>query len=736
MLFEPSGFSPRANSQFWNAAYSGSPLFTLGAMLRGTITCHYRQFRGSLVRCVATSGWSGGALQGFGCHLQQISFLPFARLKGFSSIILSIKFISSSTKTAAIQDPARALGAFFLQLTLKMMMNASRTTARRLTQQRLTQQQQVLFAPRRAPHLAAGFASSAPKTSPGRGGGKFVGFLAIFGVAAAGTYYYPQLKEQFAAAQAQDPVAQPPKVIRPQAELQFEQPREQALSKEDNRELLSSQHLQVKQSWEHPGVYVWGSNVGKVVDPASSDKYVKLPRRLSFFNDQLLRDLKLTQQFGAAVTENGDLVQWGLGFSSSDPSPVTTLNGKDLVKLEVSADSIIALAKNGSVYSIPSSLNDQSGGNKQDQKPSAWSLWGSSSSGKESISFRTLTPSALRRGERITDISSGLEHCLFLTSKGRVFASASTASAFPSKGQMGIPGLTWETRPDGPYDQAHEISAIAGLNAVQIATGDYHSVIMDKTGKVFAFGENMYGQLGFEPASGTQTVETPTVVPISKLYGKGYTPTVTSIAAGGMTSFFAIDSETPLPKTDNASAAPASRRMPRVVSDLWAAGQGTYGSLGNGKWTHVTSSPQKVKALSSLFEFDEKKNMMIPIKVKSLRVGTTHAAAILGNGTETSTSSWSSENATNYGADALFWGGNEHYQLGTGKRSNLNTPSYIGPLDGGEADARKGRQGELHRLCLTPRQTARIGQDGKGRKVTLEQKIECGRLVTGVYSAV
>jgi hypothetical protein len=65
----------------------------------------------------------------------------------------------------------------------------------------------------------------------------------------------------------------------------------------------------------------------------------------------------------------------------------------------------------------------------------------------------------------------------------------------------------------------------------------------------------------------------------------------------------------------------------------------------------------------------------------------------------------------------------------------MNAPTYIGPLDGGERDAEKGRKGETHRLCITPRQTVRIGEDGRGRKVSLEQKVECGKFATGVYSA-
>lgn len=613
-------------------------------------------------------------------------------------------------------------------------MSASRLTMRRASQLRTTAQRHGIVAHR----PVARFASSSPQQPP-RGapkgnpkdqpkGSNVVGFVTVFAGAGAAAYLYPTIAKQF----ENKPEDDEPKA-KPKAELKFEQPRQQPTSKEDNRDLISSQHLQVKKSWEHPGVYAWGSNTGKVIDPNSNDKNIKLPRRLEFFNDQLLRDLKLTQEFGAAVTEKGDLVQWGLGFSKTNPAPVTTLRGKDLVKLDVSEDRIIALAKNGSVFSIPSSRDDQQGGIKPEGKGSSWSLWSSGNS--EAINFRSLTPKNLAWGEKVTDVSSGQEHCLMLTSKGRVFAAVSSATAFPSKGQMGIPGLSWENRPAGPYDQAHEVKALHGFEIAQIATGDFHSAVLDKLGRLFTFGDNTYGQLGFDSASsGVSTAYAPTLISIDKQYAKsGLVPKVTSLAAGGLNTFFTVDAEQP--KNVIAAGVAPSQRMPKTTSDLWALGQGTYGTLGTGKWTHVTSGPNKVKSLSSLFEFDEKTNKMMPIKLKSLSIGTSHCSVIMDNVTETSAGGWGSKNDTNYGADVLFWGGNEHYQLGTGKRSNLNTPSYIGPLDGGEGDAEKGRQ-EVHRMCLTPRQTARIGEGGKGRKVTLEQKVSCGRFVTGVYSSV
>ncbi|KAF4775623.1 hypothetical protein HER10_EVM0012625 [Colletotrichum scovillei] len=598
--------------------------------------------------------------------------------------------------------------------------------------------------------VARRYASSGPRRAGERSGmGKGKALLLTAGTAGAlyyaDDYFNGPLKQYFGSqVEKESPDARKPKYQK--AEIKFEEARKAAQSKEENRDLISSQHLQVKQSWENPGVYAWGNNVGKVIDPQSKETLVKLPRRIKYFDGQLLRDIKLCQDFGAAVTEKGDLVQWGLGFSNTDPSPVETLKGKDISKISISNDRIIALTSSGSVYSVPASKTGLAAG-KQLQQPqqsssSSWiPFWSSPES--QSVKARDLTPKNLAWGEKVTDISSGLQHSLLLTSKGRVFSAASSTAEYPSKGQMGIPGLSWTSRPAGPFDQPQEITGLSGFSIAKIAAGDFHSAALDKDGKLFTFGDNTYGQLGLPADQGYQRVDVPSLLPTAKLYANtGLVPKITSISAGGNNTFFTVDATETVNENPFAPAASVTgdiapaRRMPRVTADFWACGQGVYGSLGTGKWTHVTPGPAKVKALSSLFEFDEKANRMAPIRLANVSVGATHVSATMDNVTRTGATTRSSDNDTNWGADVLFWGGNEHYQLGTGKRSNLNAPAYIGALDGGAGDAVNGRGGEVHRFQLTPRQTVRLGKDGKGRKVSLEQRVECGRFVTAAYSAV
>ncbi|KAL1602620.1 hypothetical protein SLS60_006037 [Paraconiothyrium brasiliense] len=518
-----------------------------------------------------------------------------------------------------------------------------------------------------------------------------------------------------------------------QQELNFEAPRRKATSEDDNRNIISSQHLQVQKSWENPGVYAWGSNAGKVVAPDSNETFIKSPRRIPFFDGKLLRDIKLDRAFGAAIDERGDLLQWGTAFSKETTQPTPTLRGKNLSSLSISRDRIIALSKSGEVYSIPVSQQEQRTG----PKPTSTSwipFWGSSND----ISYRLRTPQNLAWSERVTQISSGLEHALMLTSTGRVFSFASGTQDFPRKGQLGVPGLTWETRPAGAFDNPHEITTLKGFPIKHIATGDFHSLVSDAAGRAFGFGDNSSGQLGFDFNPEAMFIDAPSLLPTQRLYaGTAQQASVTNVFAGGNTSFLTIEATKPVA---------TARDSTRVQADVWAFGFGLTGQLGNGRWTHNQSSPTKLPAFSGLYEYDEPTSTVIPIKLAYMSIGANHASAVMDNVASVAVpassrrSSKLTPNDTNWGRDILFWGNNEFYQIGTGKRSNAPTPTYIQPLDqAAEAEREKGlgffsdkREKAMHRFQITPRQKVKVN----GRNVEMEQKVECGRGCTAVYSAV
>lgn len=482
---------------------------------------------------------------------------------------------------------------------------------------------------------------------------------------------------------------------------------------------LRAQFIQEKRSLKSPAVYTWGSNVYKVVDPGSKDTDVKTPRRFKYFDGQVLRDFKVDEKSGAAITENGDLVQWGKGFSETDYKPSKTLTGKSLVSLTLSESRIIALASDGNVYSLPISQQEQ--GTAPKARESSWvPFW----AGQSALSYRILKP-ALKLGEKVTAIRGGQEHVLLLTSSGRVFSAAASTEHFPSLGQLGVPGLTWSTRPSGPADACNEVTTLKGSKVTQIASGDYHSLALTRDGRVFAWGDNSFGQLGVEFEPELPFKDTPFALAMNKLYPLSrYSPKVTTIAAGGASSFFTVDAKRILGPDEEAAKV---RDLGTVTADTWSCGRGIWGTLGNGKWAHLQDSPAKVKDLSGLGEYDEKTKQMAPIRLRTMSVGTTHVAAILDNKTHVSTATTDSlDKSQDFGYEAFWWGGNEHFQLGTGKRTNLSKPSYI------KAPAESKKQEAEARLQIMPRHKGKVGK----RTVSMEQRVECGRHVSALFSAV
>jgi alpha-tubulin suppressor-like RCC1 family protein len=486
-----------------------------------------------------------------------------------------------------------------------------------------------------------------------------------------------------------------------------------------------------KSNWDSPGVYVWGLNTGKVVAPDSEERWIKSPRRIPFFDGTLIKDLKLDSNFGAAISEKGDLIQWGIGFAADTKTPELTLQGKNLRSLAISDDRIIALGENGTVYSVPVSRERQ----QSEPKLTLSSLFWSNST--TNIACRDLTPRNLGIGEKVVSITSGLEHILMLTSSGRVFSAAASTKDYPKRGQLGIPGLSWYTRPPGPFDQPYEIKALGKLRIKKIAAGDVHSLVLDNHGRVFSFGDNSHGQLGFNmnpdvmnldiPLGITpHVVDTPTEVPIYSLYKGRSQPRVTNIAAGGENSFFVVDIQSDQFQPSNELLKSYNGD---VLSDVWACGRGIWGALGNGTWTHVQWGPAKVPLLSGLFEYNEGTGKQQPMRVGDFKVGQSHVAAIMANITSVTGRSGRGKHDSNWGSDVFFFGKNDNFQLGTGKRTNACVPTQIQPIGTRANGDLPGT--ETDPFQLEPPKNITFA----GRSVWVEQRLECGRQCTAIYSS-
>lgn len=102
----------------------------------------------------------------------------------------------------------------------------------------------------------------------------------------------------------------------------------------------------------------------------------------------------------AAVDENGDVLQWGLGFdpSPASSSPRKTLQHHNIVKLTATAHKLFAVSKSGEVFVIPAALEKQQVGAEGRKEGSWWAVWKGKDAGTDVERLKTDTP--LARGEK------------------------------------------------------------------------------------------------------------------------------------------------------------------------------------------------------------------------------------------------------------------------------------------------------------------------------------------------
>lgn len=111
----------------------------------------------------------------------------------------------------------------------------------------------------------------------------------------------------------------------------------------------------------------------------------------------------------------------------------------------------------------------------------------------------TLFESDWFKSDPIKKAVSGGNHTLFLSQKGKVFASGESES--------GRTGRIIKSR--NRFNQELKIEQVGAKNAVDIFCGAHCSWYLDKEGRLFGFGLNTKGQLGI---GHTDNMAKPTLV--------------------------------------------------------------------------------------------------------------------------------------------------------------------------------------------------------------------------------
>lgn len=413
--------------------------------------------------------------------------------------------------------------------------------------------------------------------------------------------------------------------------------------------------------FRRPGVFVWGSNANRVVAPDQPEiAFLKSPSRLSFLDGQILKDLAISESVGCAVLSNGDVVQWKDGKS-------TKISGRKIKSVKISGNTVVGLSSNSKVYTWPAESSEEI--KPIDLKlPQMWWF------------------------ESIADIEAGENHILARTSRGRVF-TGSTNSPEKSKAQYGIASFSQFEKPP-PSGTLYPIKLIEDIPISQIAAGDYHSLVCSKNGRLFGFGENTNGQLGISFSYRTANVGAPTQLQFGLKSQALSNPTlVTGVAAGGNVTY--VTTEGP---------------NGRIV---YSMGNGQYGQLGTGSFSHSQVQPLTLKKLGDMKEYSEVTKSMRPIDILSWSIGKDHSFLVM----HTSSSEVKGNNV-------LAWGWNDKGQLGNGKRATVSQPTQLSLSD----------SENFIPLQLIESEKLRYMDDkGKMKTATVSQQIVAGNKCSGIF---
>lgn len=378
----------------------------------------------------------------------------------------------------------------------------------------------------------------------------------------------------------------------------------------------------------------------------------------------------------AAITPSGSLYTWGnnlsgeLGIGSNvsrnTPVLVSALPAGDPVVAVAlgtntgsGSEHTLALLSSGAVYS--------------------WGLNSYGQVGDGSTVNRNLPARVAALPGDIVAVAAGAFHTVALTSGGVVYAWGDNRF-----GQLGLPRDAFLSESRAVPDVVPGLPSASEDRVVAIASGGYFNVALTETGAVYTWGHNRYGQVGAPPASTPDGYRSLPAV-VSGLPDKNADPSV-AIAAGrdhvlvltrsgalyswGRNDFgeVGVPPEGSAPTTDYNSGAPARYEgSPRLVDNGLPAG---ITAMGAGRFSTIVLTPSGIYSWGS--------NMYGQLGQAALGTGyasyrAVRVSGLPGNAVKIAAGREHSVALMDSGA-VYAWGWNREGQLGDGTNTNQIAP--------------------------------------------------------------
>ncbi|XP_063237913.1 probable E3 ubiquitin-protein ligase HERC4 [Bacillus rossius redtenbacheri] len=218
----------------------------------------------------------------------------------------------------------------------------------------------------------------------------------------------------------------------------------------------------------------WGNSVnGELGLGGIEEEQIFSPRELKFVKATEIKQVACGSHHTALLTSGGELYTCGnndygqLGHNKAckKPEHVSSLEAYSIAAVACGGAHTLALNEWGQLFSWGSNHSGQLG----------------AGSGEVSDTPRIVKTIA---SCCVVQVACGLNHSLALTNKGELFAWGCNRY-----GQLGLNSSSSETRP-------RLVKALAGVPLALVACGSNHSFAVSKSGAVFGWGKNEYGQVG------------------------------------------------------------------------------------------------------------------------------------------------------------------------------------------------------------------------------------------------
>ncbi len=363
-------------------------------------------------------------------------------------------------------------------------------------------------------------------------------------------------------------------------------------------------------------IFTWGSNQnGQLGDGTTNDSYIPVDISSQFAlsgNEKVVTLLIGDMKDSLALTSDGRVFSWGyntfgqLGDVNPEngdiPTDITAQfdlnNDEKIISIALGFDHSAALTSEGRLFMFGTNFNGQLGN-------------GTTTDSRTPIDITSQF--GLYPGEEIIKVSLGDQHSAALTSLGRVFTWG-----INTDGELGD-GTTTDSHT--PVDITAKFDIGQGESISEISMGGPQSAAITSLGRLFTWGNNLYGQLG----DGT-------------LVNKSIPTNITgefSLATGETITNFLFAEKNSLAVTS--------------LGRIFTAGDNFYYQLGDG--TNVSKQiPQEITSQFSLGQ-DE--------TVSSISIGGHNMGLITSS------------------ARVFTWGDNSSGQLADGTTNNRNKPSAL-----------------------------------------------------------